>query len=318
MTVPSSKSVAPDGPAAKPAAATDIHGRLMRRATYASVGVAFTLIVAKFIAWLLTGSVSMLATLVDSMLDAAASLVNLIAVRHALQPADREHRFGHGKAEPLAGLAQAAFIAGSAVFLFVEAGRRLWEPEPIEHGAVGLAVMAFSIALTLALVLFQRQVVRQTASLAIMADSMHYKGDLLANVTVVVAFLLVGNFGWLWADPLLGGAIACYIVVAAVAIVRQSLDQLMDREFPDDERRKIRTVVLDHPEVRAMHDMRTRRSGRTTFIQFHIEMDPQMTLTRAHEVADTVEARVRELHPSAEVLIHQDPEGIEESRPRYS
>ncbi|MBM3541154.1 MAG: cation diffusion facilitator family transporter [Alphaproteobacteria bacterium] len=292
------------------------HGALMRRATYASVAVALTLIVAKFVAWLYTDSVAMLATLVDSMLDAAASLVNLLAVRHALQPADREHRFGHGKAEPLAGLAQAAFIAGSAVFLFVEAGRRLFEPEAIAHGELGLTVMALSVALTLVLVLFQHHVVRVTGSLAIRADSLHYAGDLLANMTAALALVLSAWFGWLWADPILGAAIAVYIVASAGAIVRQSLDQLMDREFPDEERRRIRGIVLGHAEVRAVHDLRTRASGRTTFIQFHIEMDPAMTLLRAHEVSDEVEARVRAAYPGAEVLIHQDPEGLEEP-PRF-
>jgi ferrous-iron efflux pump FieF len=292
------------------------HGTLMRRATYASVAVACTLVLAKFVAWLYTDSVAMLATLVDSMLDAAASLVNLLAIRHALQPADREHRFGHGKAEPLAGLAQAAFIAGSAVFLFVEAGRRLFEPETIEHGELGLAVMALSVTLTLALVLFQRHVVRVTGSIAIKADSLHYAGDLAANLTAALALVLAGWFGWLWADPVLGAAIAVYIVVSAIGIVRQSLDQLMDREFPNEERRKIRELVMAHPEIRAMHDLRTRASGRTTFIQFHIEMDPAMTLLRAHEVSDEVEARVLAAYPGAEVLIHQDPEGIEEP-PRF-
>ncbi len=303
-------------PAPRAEAVGGAHGTLMRRATYASVAVACTLILAKFVAWLYTDSVAMLATLVDSMLDAAASLVNLLAVRHALQPADREHRFGHGKAEPLAGLAQAAFIAGSAVFLFIEAGRRLFEPEPIENGELGLAVMALSAALTFVLVLFQRHVVRVTGSLAIKADSLHYAGDLLANLTAALALVLVGWLGWLWADPIFGAAIAAYIVVSAVGIVRQSLDQLMDREFPDEERRQIRGIVMGHPEVRAVHDLRTRASGRTTFIQFHIEMDPAMTLLRAHEVSDEVEARVRAAYPGAEVLIHQDPEGIEEP-PKY-
>jgi ferrous-iron efflux pump FieF len=250
------------------------------------------------------------------MLDAAASLVNLLAIRHALQPADREHRFGHGKAEPLAGLAQAAFIAGSAVFLFVEAGRRLWEPEALAHGEIGLGVMALSVALTLVLVLFQRHVVRVTGSIAIKADLLHYAGDLAANLTAALALVLAGSFGWLWADPVLGAAIAVYIVVSAIGIVRQSLDQLMDREFPNEERRKIRELVMAHPEIRAMHDLRTRASGRTTFIQFHIEMDPAMTLLRAHEVSDEVEARVLAAYPGAEVLIHQDPEGIEEP-PRF-
>lgn len=293
------------------------HGSLMRRATYASVSVALVLIMLKFVAWLATGSVAMLATLVDSMLDAAASLVNLFAVRQALTPADREHRFGHGKAEPLAGLVQSAFIAGSALFLFVEVARRLVEPQAVERGALALVVMAISIVMTLGLVSFQRYVVRKTASLAISADKLHYLGDMLANASVAVALVLATQFGLHWADPIFGGGIAIYIVWSAWEIIRQSLDQLMDRELPDEERKRIREIAQSHPEVKAVHDLRTRASGRDIFIQFHIELDRAATLVRAHEISDAVEARLREAFPAAEVIIHQDPEGLDEPRATF-
>ncbi|MGE0095848.1 MAG: cation diffusion facilitator family transporter [Alphaproteobacteria bacterium] len=289
----------------------------MRRATYASVSVAVVLIVLKFAAWLATGSVAMLATLVDSMLDAAASLVNLFAVRQALAPADREHRFGHGKAEPLAGLVQSAFIAGSALFLFVEVARRLFEPQPVERGALALVVMAVSVVLTLGLVSFQRYVVRETSSLAISADKLHYLGDLLANISVVVAVILATQLGLHWADPIFGGVIALYIVWSAWQIIRQSMDQLMDRELPDEERKRIREIAQSHPEVKSVHDLRTRASGRDIFIQIHIELDRTATLAQAHEVSDAVEARLREAFPAAEVIIHQDPEGLEEPRQTF-
>lgn len=289
----------------------------MRRATYASVTVAVILIALKFAAWLATGSVAMLATLVDSMLDAAASLVNLFAVRQALTPADREHRFGHGKAEPLAGLVQSAFIAGSALFLFVEVARRLVNPHAVEQGGMALAVMGVSVVLTLGLVSFQRYVVRKTASLAISADKLHYFGDLLANVAVAVALVLATQFGLHWADPVFGGLIAVYIVWSAWEIIRQSLDQLMDRELPDEDRKRIREIALSHPEVRAVHDLRTRASGRDIFIQIHIELDRAATLVRAHEVSDAVEKRLQEAFPAAEVIIHQDPEGLDEPRQTF-
>jgi ferrous-iron efflux pump FieF len=289
----------------------------MRQATYASVSVATILIAIKFVAWLATDSVAMLATLVDSMLDAAASLVNLFAVRQALTPADREHRFGHGKAEPLAGLVQSAFIAGSALFLFVEVARRLVHPKAIDQGALALAVMGVSVALTVALVLFQRYVVRKTASLAISADRLHYFGDLLANVSVAIALVLAVEFGLQWADPIFGAIIAVYIVWSAWEIIRQSLDQLMDRELPDEERKRIREIALSHPEVRSVHDLRTRTSGRDIFIQIHIELDPSATLVHAHVISDAVEAKLRDAFPTAEVIIHQDPEGIDEPRRTY-
>lgn len=292
--------------------------RLMRRATYASVTVATVLIVIKVVAWVLTGSVSVLSSLLDSLLDVLASLVNLFAVRHALTPADREHRFGHGKAEPLAGLAQAAFITGSALLLLVEAARRLGAPQPVEHGEVGIAVMAISIVLTIALVAYQRHVASRTGSVAISADRLHYAGDLLLNGSVIVSLVLASWFGFSVADPLFGVAIGLYILVSAARIGRSSLDLLMDRELPDEKRSEIRAIVLKHPEVRSMHDLRTRSSGLSVFIQFHIEMDPEISLRRAHEISDAVEADVLKAFPSAEVLIHQDPEGVEELRRSFA
>ncbi len=192
----------------------------MRLATYASVATAATLIGVKLAAWIYTDSVSLLSTLIDSLLDAIASLINLIAVRHALSPPDREHRFGHGKAEPLAALAQATFISGSAVFLVFEASHRLFNPEPLEHMSLGIWVMIFAIAVTFVLTRFQAYVVRRTNSLAIKADSLHYVGDILINAAVIVALLLVSEFGWLWADATFGLAIAGFILVTAWRIER--------------------------------------------------------------------------------------------------
>lgn len=288
------------------------NGALMRRATYASVGVATVLIVAKFGAWLVTDSVAMLSTLIDSVLDALASVVTLFAVRHALTPADREHRFGHGKAEPLASAGQAAFIAGSAMLVLFEAGRRLWQPRPIESGEIGIGVMVFSIILTLALVTYQRSVVRRTGSVAISGDSVHYTGDLLANLAVIASLAATQWFGLLWMDPLFGGAIALYLLFSAWQVARRSLAMLMDRELPDADRERIQTIALAHPQVSAIHELRTRASGPDRFIQFHLEMDGQLTLLDAHAVADQVEAEVVAEFPGAEVIIHQDPTGIEE------
>ena len=301
----------PSGPSAEVA-------RLMRLATYASVGVALALIAAKIAAWMATGSVSLLSTLIDSLLDAGASLVNLFAVRHALQPADREHRFGHGKAESLAGLAQAAFISGSAVFLLIEAGQRLLEPAAIRRTELGYGVMALSIAATFGLVLFQRFVIKRTGSLAISADSAHYSMDLLVNLSVIVSLALTSRLGWVYADPLFAIAIAGYIVWGAVSIGYQAYQVLMDRELPDEDRAKIRALALAHPEVNGMHDLRTRASGPNVFIQMHLEMDRDIPLVRAHEIAEDVMARIGAAYPNAEVIIHEDPEGVEEPRIVFS
>jgi ferrous-iron efflux pump FieF len=296
----------------------DQNARLMRRATYASVSVAGTLVVVKSAAWLLTDSIAMLSTLIDSLLDAAASLVNLMAVGQALKPADRAHRFGHGKAEPLAGLGQAALIAGSAAFLLFAAGHRLFQPRPIDNSAIGVGVMVFAIVLTLVLVRFQRYVVGKTKSVAISADSLHYVSDLLVNIGVIVALVLVTTLGWVWVDPVFGLAVAVFILYSTWKIVARALDMLMDRELPDEDRARIREIVLGHAEVRDMHDLRTRSSGRDTFIQLHLELDGDLTLNRAHQISDAVEARIRAAFPGAEIIIHQDPAGVEEERATFA
>lgn len=292
-------------------------GRLRRWATYASVAVAVLLIAVKFAAWLETGSVALLSSVIDSLLDAAASVVNLLAVRHALTPADREHRFGHGKAEPLAVLGQSAFITGSALLLLAEAVRRLVHPLPVANPPAGIAVMAFSIVVTVALVAYQRHVVRRTGSIAVSADELHYRSDVILNGSVIAALILSGFFGLRVLDPLFGAAIGVWIIWSAVSLARLSLTQLMDQELPDDEREKIREIAQSHPEVAAAHDLRTRVAGPTAFIQLHIEMDGAMSLMRAHEVSDEVEAKLRSAYPNAEIIIHQDPEGLEEPRANF-
>jgi ferrous-iron efflux pump FieF len=290
-------------------------GSWMRRAAWAAVGVAGLLILLKAAAYLITGSIAMMASLADSGLDLIGSIINLLAVGHALTPADREHRFGHGKAEPLAGLAQGAFIAGSALFLVIESVQRLISPQPIEHGGVGLVVMAISIVAVTALVVLQRMTVARTGSPAIGADSIHYFGDLVTNLGVVAGIVLSTQFGWLLADPIVGIIIAGILSYSALHVFRQSYDQLMDRELPEDERAKIKTIVMGHEDVRSLHDLRTRAAGISTFIQMHIELDPALSLTRAHEVSDAVEADLCAAFPNAEVIIHQDPEGLENPEP---
>ena len=292
--------------------------QLMRRATAFAVAAAALMIVAKLGAWLATDSVSLLSSLADSVMDVLASLINLFAVRQALQPPDREHRFGHGKAEPLAGLGQALFISASAIFLIVEAVGRILDPEPIARAPVGIGVMVFAIFVTTALVAYQRRVVRLTGSTAIRADSLHYASDILMNIGVIAALALAMTVGWGLADPIIAIMIAGVIVHAAYRVARGAIEQLMDSEFAEEDRERIRLIVLEHPEVLDCHDLRTRRSGIDSFIQVHVEMDRSLTLLRAHEISDTVEARIREVFPHAEVLIHADPDGIEEPMPSFA
>ena len=313
-SAPGVKPEIPSGPQIDPERAR----LLMRRATNLAVAAAALMIVGKLGAWLATDSVSILSSLADSVMDVLASLINLYAVRQALQPPDREHRFGHGKAEPLAGLGQALFISASAIFLIVEAVGRILEPEPIARAPVGIGVMVFAIIVTTALVTYQRRVVRLTGSTAIRADALHYASDILMNIGVIAALALAMTVGWGLADPIIALVIAAVIIHAAVRVARSAIQQLMDREFPEQDRERIRQIVLEHPDVRNCHDLRTRRSGIDSFIQVHVEMDSSLTLLRAHEISDDVEARIRKVFPHAEVLIHADPEGIEEPMPSFA
>jgi ferrous-iron efflux pump FieF len=279
----------------------------MRLASYASVLTAFVLIAAKLIAWYLSDSISILASLIDSSLDLLASLINLLAIRHALQPADKEHRFGHGKAEPLAAVGQSMFIAGSAIMLLFQASGRLVNPQPLTAGIeLGVAVMVFSMLATVGLLLLQRFVIKKTKSSAIRADSLHYQSDLLVNFSVIIALLLT-QFGLVWFDPLMAVFIAVYVLFNAWKILRDAVDLLMDHEITDAERQQITQLVLNHPQVKGMHDLRTRRSGTTVFIQLHLELDAEFTLQHAHDVTEQVGQAVSALFDEAEVIIHQDP-----------
>ena len=282
-------------------------GRLMRRATIASMAVAFTLIVAKAGAWLVTDSVAMLSSLVDSGLDLLSSLITFFAVRQALVPADADHRFGHGKAEALAGIAQAWFITASAAGILLTVSDRFLHPRPLRAEMVGLAVSAFAIVLTVGLVWYQNRVLSRTGSLAISSDRAHYVTDLVSNLVVGAGLVLASRFDQPLIDLAVAVGVAFYLAAGAIAIGRQSLDVLMDRELPDSERQAIYDIVKRHPEVRSAHELRTRSGGLTKFIQLHVVLDPVMPLGRAHAVGDRIEASILQAFPKAEIILHIDP-----------
>lgn len=286
----------------------------MRWASYASVAVALVLVCLKTWAWSRTDSVSLLSSLADSVLDMLASLITVFAVAYALTPADREHRFGHGKSEGIAGLLQAVIVTASAVYVAVEAILRLLEPAPLRAPAVGVGVMGAALALTLSLVLYQRWVAKRTGSLAIAADATHYQADLATNAAVLAAIGFTALTQWYWVDALVGLGLVIVILLSVASIVRRSLDVLLDRELSLDDRGRINEIARNHPEVRGLHDLRTRSSGAAQFIQFHLELDPQLTLEEAHRISDQVELAVEQAFPQAEVLIHTDPYGVPERR----
>lgn len=282
------------------------HARLMRLATAAALVVALSLALSKAVAWWLSGSVSLLAGLTDSLLDGAASLINLLAVHYSLRPADEDHRYGHGKAEALAGLGQAVFISVSAILVGVQGVDRLLHPQPLGAQALGIAVILGSLVATGLLLLFQRHVVRVTGSTAIRADSLHYRSDILLNSSILIA-LVVANFGFGRLDALFGIAISGYILWSAVQIGRESVSVLMDEELSEDLRQRIEELALTVPQVLDVHDLRTRVSGTHWFIQLHVSLPGGMSLIEAHDHAEAVEGAIRKEYPRAEVLVHTDP-----------
>jgi len=282
------------------------HARLMRLATFAALAVALTLVLAKAIAWWLSGSVSLLAGLTDSLLDSAASLLNLVAVHIALRPADDDHRYGHGKAEALAGLGQALFIGASAVLVGAQGVQRLQNPEPLSGEWLGIAVMFLSLGLTVALLLFQRHVVRETGSTAIHADSLHYRSDLLLNSSILLALFLT-VIGWQQMDAVFAIGIALYILWSAISIVREAVAVLMDQELPSDVSSQMHRLACNVPGVLGAHDLRTRVSGTHWFVQLHLELPGDLSLSLAHQRCVDVENAIRAHYPRAEVLVHADP-----------
>jgi ferrous-iron efflux pump FieF len=290
--------------------------RLIILAARASVAVAFTLLLFKLWAWFATGSMGILAALVDSLLDLGASLINMFAVRYAMVPPDDEHRFGHGKAEALAGLGQSAFIASSALFLIIYTVERIVHPEMIESVDIGSGVIILSMAVTFILVVYQRYVVRVTGSVAIRADSLHYASDLITNGGILVGLVLY-NAGWLYSDPVIAMLIGIYILKCAVDIGHESIQLLLDRELPEEEQEIIRKLAIAHPEVIGVHDVRTRQSGRTKFIQLHLVLNGQLSLSEAHDLSDIVEAEINAAFDDVDIIIHQDPHTECDSRVRY-
>jgi len=279
---------------------------LINRAGHAAIIAASLLIIVKLVAWFMTGSSSILAALTDSLMDVTTSVINLFAIKIALQPADKEHRFGHGKAESLAGLAQAAFISGSSIFLMINGVSALVNNQQIHASSIGISVMIFSLLVTLALVLFQGYVVRKTNSMAIKADALHYRTDIMLNGSVLLAIILA-SYGWHWADGVFAIGVSLFILYGAWEIGVQSIDALMDKQLPQEDQELIIKRAYSVKGVRGVHDLRTRYSGNIKFIQLHLELDDEQSLFDAHQKADDLELILETDFPGADILIHLDP-----------
>lgn len=292
------------------ASGSERRAMLARSAAYASIAVAVLLAALKGWALWQTHSTAMLGSLADTSLDLIASLATLTGVWIAARPADEGHRFGHGKAEALAAMFQVFLITLSAGGIMFRALARFIEPEQTAGAEEGIAVSVIAIAATFVLLGWQRHVIRLTGSIAIRTDNVHYQSDLLLNLAVIAALVIDQYLGFAQADPLFGLGIGFWLLWGAWRASSEALDHLMDKEWPDEKRDRFLAVVAQQPELRGVHDLRTRTSGVDDFAQFHAAVDPQMSVAEAHRVMDEIEDRLERAFPGVEVLIHPDPEGL--------
>jgi ferrous-iron efflux pump FieF len=300
-------------------AAHDHHrSTLTQRAAMASVAMAgFLLILKSWASWE-TKSVSMLGSLADTALDILASLITLYSVRLAAQPADLDHRFGHGKSEALAALFQGGLIIVSALAIAARGVMTLGTKTAPQHPEYGIGVSVVAILTTLVLISYQRSVVKRTGSVAIHADHVHYSSDVLLNISVIIALILDSWLQVRGADPVFGIAIAAWLIWHVKDVMHHALDQLMDREWPEEKRARFLEVARAHPELKGIHDLRTRTSGARDFVQLHVWVDPNMTIASAHTVMDEVEMRLMTEFPGTEIIIHPEPDGHDHADPSHA
>lgn len=286
--------------------------RVTGRVTGLSVAIATILTLTKAIVWWMSGSVALLASMADSLLDLTASLTVFFAVRYAASPADEEHRFGHGKAEAIASILQATLVAVSAALLLREGVGHLLNPSRIEASGWALGVMGLSILLTTVLLFAQSHALKQTGSVAVEGDRAHYFSDLGANLAVIVAIAGSAFGGWLWLDAAAALGVAAWLGWTAWEVAQGAINQLLDRELPDEERARIQAIAEADPRIIDIHQLRTRAAGPLVHIQFHLALDPQLNLSEAHSILVECERRLMEAYPAADILIHADPHGVAE------
>ena len=287
---------------------------LVRSASIASLLVASTLIVLKYYGWATTNSVSLLGSLADSLIDFLASVFVFVAISYSILPADAKHRFGYGKSEGLAAFVQSLLIGISGIYVCFEAIKRLLNPSQINQPSIAIWIILVSIVLTLALVMYQKYVVKKSKSIAIESDRYHYLTDTYINLSVLFSIAITGWTQFVFIDALVGLLISGVILYTSVTLLKKSFKILLDQEIQSDDRDRIREIALDHPKVLGFHDLRTRDTGREYIIQFHLELDPNMSLLESHEITDEVTDNILKLYPDSELIIHTDPLGIDEER----
>ncbi|MDR1693926.1 MAG: cation diffusion facilitator family transporter [Lactobacillaceae bacterium] len=289
------------------------NGRTLKKiASFLSVSLAVFLSVIKFLASISTGSLSILSSMIDSIADVLASAITFIAIRYSTKPASRDFRYGYGKIEALSSFLQALFITGSGLFILYDGISRFFKPKELDDSFLGITIMLISLTLTISLVAFQKYVVRKTNSLALRGDSLHYITDIGTNMSVIIALIIIKITGITWIDSVVAIGIAAYLIHTAYILARDAVCMLMDQELGDDIKEDVEKIILSEPYVKGMHDLRTRSLGENDLFEFHLELDPNISLVAAHNHAHQVEAKIHQKYPDAQVIIHQEPEGAKE------
>ena len=283
---------------------------LIKTSLISSISVSIVILLLKTYALTITGSVSILASLIDSGLDFSVSIMNYIAVKYALEPADHNHRFGHDKIQDMAIFLQSIFFFGSGIFAIIAAIKHYMLKNEIESAPIAIIIMVISIIITLILLIFQTYVIKKTNSNLIKADKLHYLTDLCTNFVVIIGVYFGKDYPVI--DVILGGLIACYIIYGSYHLLKSSIKNLMDEEFDDEEKSRIVKIISNFKEVKGLHDLKTRKAGDRSFIQFHLELDGNMTLKESHEIAEKIMSAITKIFTNSEIIIHQDPEGVEE------
>lgn len=287
---------------------------LKKCAAGASLFVSIMLIVLKFVAFIKTDSLAVFSSLIDSVTDLFASFISGVAVYFSMKPANCKHRYGYGKSEALSALLQAIFVGASGVFVIFDGINRLFNPVEVAQTGVGIYVMLFSIFSTVLLVLFQTYVANKTNSLAIKADRAHYVVDFLTNGAVVISLVLVELFDFVYFDVIAALFISVYLIYNAYDLGKESIEQITDIELSDEIRSNIESLAKSCEGVMGVHDLRTRNAGDIYYIELHVEMDGDISLYNAHIITDKVERLLIETYPNSQIIIHQDPLGVDEAR----
>ncbi|WP_282097329.1 cation diffusion facilitator family transporter [Enterobacteriaceae endosymbiont of Donacia piscatrix] len=285
------------------------YSKLITKATNLAILLSIILLLLKLLAWWKTKSISMLAASIDSLIDITSSTINLLIIYYSLQPADSEHAFGHGKAESLSALAQSIFICGTAIFLFLNSLYYISHPTKIGYPIIGILVIIISFFLTLILVIFQKKVIAKTNSQATHADMIHYESDILINSAILLA-LILNIFNIKQADAFIALIISIFIFYNSFKVGYKAIQSLLDRSLPDKEKKIIVDLITSWPKVKGAHQLKTRKSGPTRFIQLHLVLEDNLPLLESHLIAKKIEKALNKEFPYSDIIIHQDPYSI--------